>query len=319
MPQAEPGAHGAAHRRPAGRPSAAPLVCWLWALAFVSVAGPVFDHASRSAEVPPSAAFRDFNLPRVEAFASSRRDTGLRVVTLGNSRLRYATFRNTGMADLSRRMGTGDMAFLRLTNHWAVFEDFQILADELLAADPDVIVLQLELLGIEPSDRKRRIVLGNYLAWQLFGAGAWNPLHYDQRNAQFLLVCKNIRNDLNYTGRIRRRGDWMSDREFGRSAKLARDFVLQAAARGIRVLLVTIPKTPRMEAALPSDRKALLEAAAALQHESDNIVLLRYPREIPVERYCDFEHLNAAGRELYSAWLIEQVGVAVAGSPQAAR
>ena len=239
----------------------------------------------------------------------------MRVVTLGNSRLRYATFRDAAMAKLARRKGAGDMAFLRLVNHWAVFEDFQAVADELLAADPDIIVLQLELLGIEPSDRRRRVVLGNYLAWQLFGIRAWNPFYFNQRAAQFQLVCPNVHSDLDYRGRLRERRAWMSEREFGRSAALARDFVLQAAARGVRVLLVTVPKTARMEAALPSDRDSLLEAATALERNHDNIILLRYPREIPDGRYCDFEHLNAAGRALYSEWLIEQVAGSLRAAP----
>ncbi|MFQ5784355.1 MAG: hypothetical protein ACE5H8_05970 [Alphaproteobacteria bacterium] len=286
---------------------AAPFICWLWAAPFALLLWVGYEAAPKYVEPPPSAAFDDFNRARIAAFARTPRDGVLRVVALGNSRLKHATLDDGDLARLADEVGAGRMAFLRLVNNWAVFEDFEPFADDLLALKPDVIVLQLELLGAEHGRVGRQVFLVDYLFWRLLGFGPWNPRQVDQRDLQFAKPCADDRDALRLRGRVRMTEAWIVDDGAGTSTKLARAFVARARAAGIRVVLLAVPKTERMEAVRPSARDGLVAAANNLERADDGLRLLRYPGAFADDRYCDFLHMNDRGRAEYSAWLVREL------------
>jgi len=147
--------------------TAPPLLAWLWAAAFAALAVAAFFHLAGKLAMPQSQAFLTFNQERVEAFASAQAPDALRIALLGNSRLKYGTLGEAELAALAADLGHRPMRFLRLVNNWAVFEDFAALESAILAARPDVVVLQMDLLAQERAEPARALLLRDYVEWLL--------------------------------------------------------------------------------------------------------------------------------------------------------
>ena len=297
-------AGGVKQVRPGG---AAPSICWLWALAFAGLAWVAYDEAPRHFEAPPSVTFTAYNQPRIEAFGLAGPGAGLRVVSIGNSRLKYATPDDGPFARLAATAGLERASFLRIIGNWAVFEDFEPLVEDLLALEPDVIVLQVELLGVARAHRARRMILGEFAAWQLLGLGPWNPLNVNHRAVQTLKPCLETHSEDYLKDRLRLTDIWVMDDSQAAGARRARDFVRRAAAVGTQVALVTVPMSASWEALHPSDRPSLMRLAEDLGRSSDNVHVLRYPVRLSDDRYCDPIHMNPRGGAEYSDWLIGEL------------
>ena len=69
------------------------------------------------------------------------KDSSTKVVIIGNSKLRYATFPENGLDEVASSMGLG-AAFVRLLSNNAAFEHFDYALDKLLDLQPDIIVIQ---------------------------------------------------------------------------------------------------------------------------------------------------------------------------------
>jgi hypothetical protein len=277
-----------------------PLIAWLWATALSALAVVGFFHAAHHVGVPQSQAFLEFNRARVEDFAGTREEDELRVVMLGNSRLKYGTVDEAQLEELADRLGYGDMRFLRLVNNWATFADFAALADDLLAARPDVVVIQLELPAQERAERARALILREYVEWLLFGRDMWNPGNEDQRELQHGTPCASSEN---LEDRKRRVGRWLRLEPGGASAESARDFVAQAVALGAAVVVLPMPRTSTMERATEAATRELGAAASQLISRQPNVRLL-VPPAVPDQLYCDLVHMNDLGRQRFSRWLI---------------
>lgn len=287
--------------------AAAPSVCWLWALAFAGLAWAAYDEAPRHFEAPPSAAFTAYNQPRMAVFGQAGHGTRLRVVSIGNSRLKYATPEGRPFAQLAAAAGLERASFLRIIGNWAVFSDFEPLVEDLLALEPDIIVLQVELLGVARAHRARRMILGEFAAWQLLGLGPWNPLNVNQRAVQVLKPCLETHSEDYIKDRLRLTDIWVMEDAQSAGARRARDFVRRAAAAGIQVALVTVPMSASWEALHPSDRPSLMRLADDLGRSSRNIHVLRYPVRLSDDRYCDPIHMNEEGGAEYAGWLIGEL------------
>ncbi len=290
----------------------APLISWIWALAVV---GMLFSRPPQilGIEVPHSEAFEDFNRTRLDAFGSGTitRVAGgpkpLRVIALGNSRLKHATFDDQDFGDFGATLGEMRIEYLRIVNNWAVFKDFELITDQILALEPDVVVLQLELLGLERGQVGRTILTREYIIWRLAGFGPWNPRNVDQSELQFHKPCTNIQTEDALWRRLHRTYEWLRDDTAAESPKLAREFIAKAAGRGIAVVLLGIPLTARMEQERPSNPEHLLEIARQLEADAEGVTYLNYPEVLPDDRYCDFVHMNKPGREAFSAWLLDEL------------
>lgn len=301
----------------------APLVSWVWALAVVAT---LLSRPPEilGIEVPHSEAFQDFNGPRLDAFGSgtpTQSASGpepLRVVALGNSRLKHATFDDHRFGDFAAALGEERIAYLRIVNNWAVFKDFELLSERILSLEPDVVVLQLELLGLERGALGRARLTREYIIWRLAGFGPWNPRNVDQDELQFHKPCTNIQTEDALSRRLDRTYEWLHDDTAAESARLAREFIAKASSLGIGVILLGIPMTERMEQKRPSNPQNLLEIARELEAETKGVIYLNYPEVLPDDRYCDFVHMNKSGREEFSAWLVrELVRLARKALPQA--
>lgn len=295
--------------RPSGHQRhAAPPLAWLWAIAIFLVTLAFYVIWLDRMEFPKSIAFRDYNLARIASFdAAFPKGEAFRVVTIGNSRLKFGILDDDEMTELARKMGTGRFGVLRLVNNWAVFEDFELLTDQLLAIRPDVIVLQLDLLGTERAESNTASLKREYLIWQLFGYGPWHPYFESPDAMQYDKPCAGVDPETHVKTRIPRTRRFLTIDVPGASGRLAQAFIREAARAGIPVTVMTIPSTAIMERAHPSDQRPFLEALAEARKAGGDIPLLRYPDPIPDHGFCDAVHMNEAGRTAFSRWFISKL------------
>jgi hypothetical protein len=285
------------------RKQAPPLLAWLWAGAFAALTVAAFCYAAGRVEIPQSQAYLEFNHRRVSDFAAPPEGNELRVVMLGNSRLKYATLAEEQLASLAADLGYGRMRFFRLVNNWAVFEDFAALGDAILAARPHVVVIQLDLLAQERAEGAQALFLREYVAWLMFGRGPWNPGDLDQTELQYGTPCVTGRSPNALEQRKRRVRRWLRTRSDGPSALLAGAFVARAAAQEAVVVLLPVPRTSSMEASVRSGNDEMLAVANRLIAGQPAIHLLAPGR--PTDRqYCDLVHMAEPARRGFSAWLV---------------
>jgi hypothetical protein len=278
-------------------------MAWLWAAAFATLAVAAFFHLAGMLAIPQSQAFLAFNQERVGAFASADASDAPRIVLLGNSRLKYGTLSEAELGGLAADLGHRPMRFLRLVNNWAVFEDFAALDGAILAARPDVLVLQMDLLGQERAEPARALLLREYVEWLLVGRGSWNPGDVDQAELQFGTPCTPENGPDALEERRRRVGHWLRIEPDGASGRLARDFASRAAAAGIAVVVLAVPRTSAMEGAMGEADERFLASANALVAAHPKIRLLA-PAGPPDRLYCDLVHMDEAGRRAFSARLL---------------
>ena len=295
------------------REQAPPLVAWLWAAAFAALAVTAFFHAAGHVEIPQPQAFLEFNHRRVSEFAEPHDPEELRVVMLGNSRLKYGTLTEDQLAGRAVDSGYGRMRFLRLVNNWAVFEDFASLGDAVLAARPHVLVIQLELLAQERAQDARALLLREYGQWRMFGRGPWNPGDVDQAELQYGTPCADGQSAEALDERKRRVRRWLRFQPDGPSSRLARAFVARAAAEGTAVVLLAIPRTSTMEVAMQPTSDEMLAAARRVISQHPEIDLLK-PGGPPDQLYCDLVHMAEPARQTFSAWLVGALATLSGGS-----
>jgi hypothetical protein len=281
----------------------------MWAGLFAVLAMQAFLVASSRFDPPVSEPFYRFNSARVERFAAPEAgssDEAFRVVLLGSSLTKFGTLGQSEMADLAAAAGLGPSRFLRLIRYGVVFSDLAGLAEEILRARPDVIIMQLDLLLHEHGEPMRQQLFRKYLKWLLAGPGPWDADRLDQHELQFNNVCPWEQSEEMWRYLVRDQETLLSYDPAGKSARMARDFVLKAAAAGTHVVLLAYPRTPRMEAFKPLMHPLLIDVVRSLIR-SDRISYWRYPGRLPDDAFCDFAHLNRKGQEGFSRWLIDEL------------
>lgn len=287
----------------ADRVQAPPLSSWLLTAVFAAAGLVTLVLIGRSPLTPPSEAFRLYNEPRVEAFTSRGNDGPYRVLLLGNSRLKYATWDQSDLASLTK--GAPDTRILRLVNDWAVFSDFEPLMDTILEHAPDLVVIQLELMSQERSSTANVRFLRLYLKWLLFGSTGeiWNPGDMDQPALQFDTPCAGISpTPRAVEERMNRTFEWLTHDPNGTSSTAARRFVEALRQRGVEVVFLSIPRSVAMESARP---EAVLTAGSLSEDEHAGI--WRYPHPVSDEDFCDTIHFGDAGRRPFTAWITDEI------------
>lgn len=258
--------------------------------------------------LPKPSAFRDYNLARIASFDQAfPKGEALRVIAIGNSRLKHATLDDDAMTELAATLGEGRFGWLHLVNSWAVFEDFEPLTDRLLAIRPDAIVLQLDLLSVERAAPSRNHLKREYLTWTLFGYGPWHPFSESPENVQHYRPCRGLDPETHIKTRIPITQGYLTDDQAGPSGRQAKAFIGAAAKAGIPVIAMAIPGTAIMERTRPSDQRPFLDALDEAREASGEIPLLRYPNAIPDDGFCDSVHMNEAGQATFSRWLIGEL------------
>lgn len=282
-----------------------PLSLWLRAVAVFGLLFAAGIWLGFAVGAPPSQAFLEFNQQRLEEFRTrhgSKQTQSVRVVMLGNSRLKNATIDATLLDQLAARDGSKRAEIFRLVANWAVFRDFEPFLDDLDALEPDVYVVQMDLLVEETATAFERHRALRYLRWLTSGTGPWT--WYEPVQEQLDLVCTT---ETEPDMRAMRAESHLKVDPNGESPRLAQSFVRRAAASGTRVLLVSVPKSTAFETVLPSASWEMLASSRRLAAETSRVAVAAFTDTLSDDHFCDVTHLNRKGAEAYSRWLIEQL------------
>jgi|GEM_PF-5617163 len=279
------------------------LVAALWGLVFVGS----FDLLAKQFPLPRTQAFENHNRQRIERFSRivAENPKSQRIVLLGNSMSKYATNVNETKMTFD---AVEDMNVLRIVNNWANFSDFMPMTQEVLELQPNLILMQADLLG-----RKRVLqrmsapaCLQSYVGWKIAGRGDWNPLKIDQIDLQTDQVDFDDQSDSRFARREKSVCEWQTIDLKGRNAKLAKTFVEEALGRGIPVVILIPPVTERADTLQQKSIGALSPMLTELERAGATI--LNYPGGIlPDDHFSDFVHMNEVGRDHYMPWLVGQL------------
>lgn len=254
---------------------------------------------------PPSQAYYDFNLQRLREFRAEhelREPRTLRVVMLGNSRLKNGTIETAQIDRWAGRYGYTRIEYFRLVANWAVFSNFIPLLDQVRALQPDVYVVQMDLLIDDMAPAFESQLVFNYLRWLTAGDGPWS--WYEPKDEQLGFVCTNEGQPEMRAARAVLK--LTSDPE-SESPQMARAFIREVAATGAEVLLVSVPKSDAFERVSPSVNDRMLTAARQVAAELPSVTVAPFVESLPDDHFCDVTHLNRQGAAAYSRWLVERL------------
>jgi hypothetical protein len=276
------------------------VAMWIVAIAVAVPALLWVFKAVHSIDVPQSQAFFDYNSIRVEEF-HARTDRGaLGVVLMGDSHVRYGTELSEELgARLSEEVGR-EVVVLRLTNDWATFEDFEPLMPAIIDAHPTLMIAQEELRlknrGLSAGELMKR----EYLWWQVFGTGVWNPGGLEQSHYQTEMSCEAVGKE-SIARRRERLDRWIDFDPDGPAAKKVSAWEDQLSELGIDLRYLTVPVATEARAGLPGVEPTRPPSGIAPDITIDD------------ENYCDFVHMDPTARAQYTDWFVRAVGAELSG------
>lgn len=263
-----------------------------------------FHYYAAVFEVPPSAAFLVHNQNRIDRFAQMATEFPHkpRVVMLGNSTLKYATRTNEDTFELA---GCKEVLVLRIVNNWARFIDFEPLSDAILSSEPDLIVVQPEILfrSRVREIRPRPDILRDYVYWRAFGLGEWDPHGFDQHDLQTAQPDFDDQSDERFANRYQRLNEWQRMDLTGASARASRRFLQRARQQGIRVVMLYPPMTSRGRTLIDPIRDELKPVLTDYLKDPA-VELLECPYDTADDEFSDFVHMNDRGRDRFMAWFV---------------
>jgi hypothetical protein len=263
-------------------------------------------YAVTSVGVQPDTAFTAFNRVRVEAFATrAERSNARRVVLLGSSALKYATRDERAFAaDVSREAGTA-VETLRVTSNWGTFYDFAPLAEDLLRAQPDLVVMESELLAADRPPTRRFMLWFRDLRARLGLAVEGEVPQAAESDVQFTYPCWKRKASMRHAMLREERAAWVTFRPNGPGPADAREFAARLLEAGSEVALVSVPRHPDYEAQSRTTRDAIVDDPD-WQTLAGRVELWE-PIPLPAGYYCDLTHVTPAGQARMSDWLEAQV------------
>lgn len=283
---------------------------WIWTGLFVLCGAAAVYVIAFVTGIPRSEAFVSYNLERLESYAAAglgEPKAPRRVILIGTSRFKYATLDGEEIGRLaSGALGT-PVRVIGIFNNGGGFEDVAPLAKTMLRTRPDAILLQVEMLAGEPfvPEWQHQIESSlRYLKWQIVGSGPWQPDAETPWEVQYDRPCENNFSKERYWFRLQfpQKIDLM-----GKNAVLAKDFISEAVSQGVMIILIAVPKYPRLEKYRPSVPPALESLIEKVTVSSRQVEFWRYPAQVSSDNYCDFLHMNAKGREAFSFWLSSRI------------
>jgi hypothetical protein len=288
----------------------------LWRRSAVVVAVIILTLISTIASVdaPASQAFIEFNHQRVREFRDRhdpKHPHTLRVVMLGNSRLKNATIDAEQPALSATDPRPERIESFRLVANWAVFRNFEPLLDEIRGLRADVYVIQMDLLVEEMAPSFQHQLAFRYLRWLTAGKGVWT--WYEPKKEQLDLVCTN---ESEPEMRATRAETKLIVDPSAASPQMAQDFIAAVTAAGARVLLVSVPKSEPFERIMPSVSPTMIATARQIANSTPGVTIAAYPNALPIDHFCDVTHLNREGAAAYSRWLVDRLSsVRLASGP----
>jgi len=281
---------------PSRTPSAPPLRVWaaaaLGLLAFLLLV--------LHREAGQRAARNQTRAARIQAFAAA---PGPRVIALGSSPLGSDLLAEARMEALSKRAGGTGFAWLSLSMPNGTMEGFLPDLDRILAAPPEVLLVDADLLYYRPT----------WSSPSAFPARAAEDFMRGLKERRQPPVPRpepaprtpgpdpdhgpeQLRAYVSYLAQRQPRGLLPQG-----DPVLAR--LLQARVQGIRIFLLEFPRYGEAEARIPARHREQAGLTRAQLERVCGARALVFPEPLPLACYSDYSHLTGAGAERYSAWL----------------
>jgi hypothetical protein len=264
--------------------------------------------------------FRSVCMERIGDFTAhcaARSAPASRIIAIGGSLLICAVPSDEEMESLAQHEGYGEIRFLRLSRIQSSFEHFLPMMERVIAARPDILLIDSDILSFrlqQPEhskwleeygefcrerlkeslhrfDRHRSQSRSDREMAALTGAALLDSL--PARNAQFFSSYREVIVHRKPRGALSP-GDPILAR-----LKLAR-------ARGIRVILLELPRSRQAEMIMPARHLQKSRELRRQLEQECGVRTLEFPYRFPLDMYRDYSHLTGPGAERYSRWLIAQ-------------
>ena len=332
--------------RRVGRPHQAPPL-WMWPIAvgFVVVifAATLEDYVADA--VTRREADDHAHRTRIAEFARQRADhpRALHVIALGDSSLHNALYFDGEMEQFSLATGGPEIRFIRITRPGALLFEFLALFDAILAAEPDLLVLQTWLIPDHITRKRRRLHL-SYQAGEVPDFGLSRKRHRRQllrgrmtlQHQAWIVdrVIAKLGSWIGYESGLGNRfiarqredacfptsrGEFSAGRErayppdgefdVDPTAAATLDLLVeQAAAAGTRLVFVDVPVSSPI-AELPGVRRKVATQRDFLTSKTGKPAFEHwiFDRSIPDSAFCDPIHLSPRGRSIFGSWFVEQL------------
>lgn len=277
--------------------------------------------------------FEEYNGKRLQALADIPDDGSLRVVILGDSRVKYGVGLGIDPAEVVTAPDGARIRALRISENWGVFQRFALLADDIFAARPDIIITQPEMLvrdwkRISALKYMRDQMAHNYFMVETDiltevdpdEARAAEHMVGDRLDStgpeamQFRTPCLNFFKEDSFEARMdgqyNRLLGFFTD---GPSARTAQAFIDAARSQGIAVVLLNTPHTEIYYKYIDKTFRPAVSAALDATVKKPGVFYIDPPHDWGNEYYCDPKHLNKKGRAELTEWLVgelEKIGAA---------
>lgn len=300
---------------------AAPLKVWLAAIIVVCVFSAHVSGMMQSlSESVLDPAFYTFNAERLQALADDSKGGDVKVVILGDSRVRHAIgIGGENPEETYTTPGGKTVRFLRIVDDWAMFERFEPLLDDVFAAKPDMIVLVSHMFvrywktAALLKGARDQIVQSVFLVDKDIDI-AEEP--YTPAEMQFRDSCEDLM-DMSKPPMTQEEAvefilsqvnNFTGVGTHHRNYEHGLRFIRDAAWRGTAVVVVDLPWAKEMDRIIGTQ---LRDTAAQFKSElrgTENVRLLENPPRIPSEDFClDFRHMDRNGRATYTQWLLPEL------------
>ena len=274
-----------------------PLEAWVYATAIVLAALLLVVPLVMGTDLPKANEFTRYNGDRLSL--AKQEEPDYLIVLLGDSKLKYAT--DIEVFDSDERL-----AVVRIVQNRATFGDFEQLARPILAADPDLIVLQESLLTHKRLSTIDFRELQQLVLWGLFAPESdFHPGRIDQTALQTSRPCTNDFGNESLERRLTRQASESRHGIDHDEARSAAAFLRAAEVRGLDTVVLRLPNHPRFDAHVAAGEKGIAPFTA--RTPATTVWAPSAAIDIRAEDFCDFVHLNPGGRAKVSSWLQAEI------------
>lgn len=263
----------------------------------------------------------DYNAELIAEFQQQSEKADLSVVLFGNSRTRHAVTVGFTADELVTLPDGRTMAVLQFAPNTALFTLFRTVSERILELQPDMIVIQDSVITNETADisivTKLSALILNYIVGSFQDVDAYAVWHRDRHWLLPEESCvKNfVKEEMERMMHFYPDNDKRFLTEDNESYVLAKEFISRALDAGIQIGVMHVPLNLDVLGAY--DEGASVPALDVrpshdflLPQTHGRVVWLDDAPRLPQSLYCDYAHLNAEGREIFSDWLLQEIQVA---------
>jgi len=291
-----------------GQLSSPPVAVWV-IVAFISAAFFLLSLPAFNSYRVADRAFHEASARRLASFKarSGGAKKNLRVIAIGSSLMGKAVFIDDEMESLAISRGLDGLEFMRLTRPAGNITDFMPLSDAIFEAAPDIILVEsysamYDRKAVRNAFSRKYVAFLKAMLMESLKAGRPLLPRAEEAHAEEDFERPLLENRALPLDSLIAHWNERSSIDISESGP----FFSGAAGRGIRVVLVDIPRDPEFERRSGGPSLEEVRLRKALE-EDYGVLSVTFPRPIEAKSYSDHVHLNAEGRLEFSLWLIEEL------------